>query len=264
MKRFISLSGGVESTTMCILYGKGAKAIWCDTGWEHKPMYDRMDKLEEKLKELHNGDFEIIRIKPSVTVKGQKVQRLQDKIERSQFMPSKFRRYCTGEFKIKPIDNFLKSQGDCELMIGFNSDEEPSKDRTGNFMKCKNVNYKYPLFEDGYSREMCEDILNVYGLHPNFPIYMKRGGCKGCIFKSIAEFKALYFFDRQEFIEVKELEEKIQDKRKKFFSISMSHKPMSHIQELCETEIKMFGEENIKSMYHKIKPSQSCGAFCHR
>lgn len=24
MKRFISLSGGVESTTMCVLYGKGA------------------------------------------------------------------------------------------------------------------------------------------------------------------------------------------------------------------------------------------------
>jgi PP-loop superfamily ATP-utilizing enzyme len=29
MKRFISFSGGVESTTMCILYGKGATAIWC-------------------------------------------------------------------------------------------------------------------------------------------------------------------------------------------------------------------------------------------
>ena len=49
-KRFISFSGGVESTTMCILFGKGAKAIWCDTGAEHEEMYERIDFVEAKLK----------------------------------------------------------------------------------------------------------------------------------------------------------------------------------------------------------------------
>ena len=49
MRRFISFSGGVESTTMCLLYGKGATAIWCDTGAEHDLMYQRIDLL--KLKE---------------------------------------------------------------------------------------------------------------------------------------------------------------------------------------------------------------------
>jgi 3'-phosphoadenosine 5'-phosphosulfate sulfotransferase (PAPS reductase)/FAD synthetase len=57
MKKFISFSGGVESTTMCILYGKGAKAIWCDTGAEVTEMYDRMELVESRLKELHKGDF---------------------------------------------------------------------------------------------------------------------------------------------------------------------------------------------------------------
>ena len=70
MKRFISFSGGVESTTMCILYGKGATAIWCDTGAEHDEMYERIDYCEKRLKEIHNGDFELIRLKASVMVKG--------------------------------------------------------------------------------------------------------------------------------------------------------------------------------------------------
>ena len=35
MKTFISFSGGVESTTMAILYGKGSKAIWVNPGAEH-------------------------------------------------------------------------------------------------------------------------------------------------------------------------------------------------------------------------------------
>ncbi len=54
MKRFISFSGGVESTTMCLLYGKGATAIWCDTGAEHGEMYERINKVEDYLKDFHN------------------------------------------------------------------------------------------------------------------------------------------------------------------------------------------------------------------
>jgi 3'-phosphoadenosine 5'-phosphosulfate sulfotransferase (PAPS reductase)/FAD synthetase len=62
MKRFISFSGGVESTTMCILYGKGATAIWCDTGAEHNEMYERINYVEDKLKELHKGDFNLVKV----------------------------------------------------------------------------------------------------------------------------------------------------------------------------------------------------------
>jgi len=47
IKKFISFSGGVESTTMCLLYGKGATAIWCDTGAEHKEMYNGFNYDEQ-------------------------------------------------------------------------------------------------------------------------------------------------------------------------------------------------------------------------
>lgn len=264
MKRFISLSGGVESTTCCILYGKGATAIWCDPGDEHAPMYERMDKLESSLKDLHGGDFELIRIIPSVTVKGKTVSKISEYVEEAMFMPSIMKRWCTGRFKITPIDKFLSKQGECELIIGLNADEEPGEDRTGNFMKCKNVTYRYPLYEDGHSREDCEEILNLHGLHPNFPLYMSRGGCKHCFFKREAEYKCMYFFAREEFEEVRSLENKTQDKRKKHFSIMPSGKSMNALAVECEQELSNWGIEQIERMYRKVQATQSCGAFCHR
>lgn len=129
MKKFISFSGGVESTTMCILYGADAKAIWCDAGAEHDEMYQRIDDCEKAIKLIH-PNFEIIRLKASVKVKGTIVDNLIDAILGWKFMPSQGRRWCTGKFKIEPIDLFLKEQGDCELMIGLNADEEK---REGNW-----------------------------------------------------------------------------------------------------------------------------------
>ena len=266
MKKYISFSGGVESTTMCILYGKGATAIWCDTGWEHDVMSKRIDDCEARLKEIHEGDFELIRAKPSVTAKDIKVSRLQDYIRKMMFMPNIRARYCTNDFKIQPIEKILKTAGECELMLGFNADEEPGegKNRIGNLEKLKNVKYTYPLYAAGYDRDMCEDILRLYGLHPDFPVYMKRGGCVGCIFKSVAEFKALYYFNRAEFDDNLNLENEVQDKRKKFFTLSVSQRSFTSIAAECEREISLWGREQVEKMYQKVKPGQSCGPFCQR
>ena len=176
MKTYISLSGGVESTTMCLLYGKGATAIWCDPGDEHREMYERIDFLEKAFTDLHDGDFTLLRITPEVKVKGVIVRTLTHAIKVWKFFPSPQARYCTGDFKIEPIEKFLKQQGECELLIGFNADEEPGRTRIGNFEKLENVAYRYPLYEDGHTREDCETLLRQYGLHPNFPVYMSRGG----------------------------------------------------------------------------------------
>ena len=260
MKKFISFSGGVESTAMCLLYGANATAIWCDTGSEHALMYERIDYCEAAIKAIH-PNFILHRIKPAVKCKGEIVDSLEAYIARSSYMPSKQMRYCTGKFKIEPIDNFLAQQGACELMIGFNADETA---RAGSLEKAKNVVYSYPLMRDDYNREECEFLLKEKGLHPDFPPYMKRGGCKFCIFKSPKEYKAMYFFNRAEFDECLRLELDLQDKRSKFYAISMSGKTLKSIAANAEAEIQMFGLEAMKSMYSKIEASQACGAFCHR
>jgi len=261
MKRFISFSGGVESTTMCILSGKGATAIWCDTGAEHDEMYERIDQCEKAIKNIHDGDFELVRLKANVKVKGNFVDNLLDAILGWKFMPTQGQRWCTGKFKIAPIDEYLVSQGECELLIGLNADEET---RSGNWGLKSNVKYSYPLQQDDLTRDDCTEILNQYGLYPDFPIYMSRGGCFMCIYKSVSEYKAMYVFDKPTFDRVKSIEEKVQDKRNKFFTISVSKKSMAQIQQSVEDEIRNWGMAAVIDFYKQIEQKQACGVFCHR
>lgn len=260
MKKYISFSGGVESSTMCVLYGKGATAIWVDTGAEHKAMYDRMDKVEEYLKTLHKGDFSLIRLQAEAKYKGQILNSLEDAVIAKKFMPSGQRRYCTADFKIKPIDNFLKSLGEVELMIGFNFDEQG---RTGNLEKMKNVKYSYPLVDDGLTRDECEEILHLHGLHPNFPVYMNRGGCRMCFFKSEKEYRAMYYLNPQEFEEVAKFEEAYQDKREKVYAIMGNGKTLRQLAKECQGSA--FTNQEMIEMYKAAKlESRACGAFCRR
>jgi 3'-phosphoadenosine 5'-phosphosulfate sulfotransferase (PAPS reductase)/FAD synthetase len=259
MKRFISFSGGVESTTMCILYGADAKGIWADTGSEHKQMYERIDKVEKEIRKIHPS-FEIIKVKGNAKHKGEYYDSLEELAIAYKFMPSGQSRYCTRFFKIEPIDEHLKSVGECELMIGLNIDEQSS--RSGNWGLNENVNYTYPLIEDGLTREDCEEILNEHGLHPNMPVYMLRGGCRMCFFKSEKEYRAMYHLAKDEFKEVMAFEEEIQDKRKKFYSIMGNGKSMRQLMVECEREKMMFND--IETLYKSLKKDTSCGAFCHR
>ena len=59
MKQFISFSGGVESTTMCVLFGDKADAIFADTGFEHSQLYERIKLVEEWVRQFHNNDFTV-------------------------------------------------------------------------------------------------------------------------------------------------------------------------------------------------------------
>jgi hypothetical protein len=120
------------------------------------------------------------------------------------------------------------------------------------------------LQEENYTRDDCKVVLVEHGLLPNFPIYMQRGGCKYCIFKSLSEWKALCIFDYTTFAECKALEIKVQDKRKKFFAISMTRCSLQSIEDKVNMEIELWGIDAVKEMYKSIVSHEACGAFCHR
>lgn len=248
---------------MCLLYGKGAKAIFCDTGWEHKELYERLDYVEDQLKIFHDGDFEIIRIIPQVKVKSritgghEIVNTLPEYIEHSKYFPSTQSRYCTAKFKIQPIDNFLKDQGDCTLMIGLNAEEEDK--RQGNHESLSNVNYDYPLVRDDLDRDDCIEILDKYGLNPNFPAYMSRGGCVGCFFKRKKEFRAMVHLSPDEIQSISELEISVQAERGSFYRMV---KTLPSIADFIQIEKGTLFDQ--KEFYKDDADHYSCGMFCHR
>ena len=250
MKKFISFSGGVESSTMCVLFGNKADAIFADTGFEHKEIYDRIDLVEEWCKNFHRQDFKIHRIQAKNT--------LIDEIKKTKFYPSFKSRYCTRKYKIAPIDDFLEQFKDqsIELMIGLNATEIDQ--RTGNHGNKKFVKYSYPLADNNLTRSDCIDILKNINLNPVFPAYMKRGGCIGCYYKSKKEFEAMSLLNPKEFKIVEDLENEIQDRREKFFSIK-ENITMKQIRE--GVSLMLFKPEEI---YPTINDATKCGVFCNR
>ena len=255
MKKYISFSGGVESTTMCILFGGSADAIFCDTGYEHKALYDHIQSVVLKVKKIHPS-FNLITVKADVKVKGQHTDSLMKYIELSKYYPAPMSRYCTRMFKIEPIDDYLINKGMVKLMIGLNVNED---DRTGNHGNLANIKYTYPLLENGITRQSCIDILKKADLYPNYPVYMSRGGCVGCFFKSKNEFKAMAVLNEIEFDSVMELEEGIQDERNKYFRI---RKNMPRLRELkAEAQSALFKPDE---MYLSDEIFTPCGVFCHR
>jgi len=252
LKKFISFSGGVESTTMCVLFGNKANAIFADTGFEHQELYDRLELVEGKVREIHGNEFKIIKVKRDG-------ESLPEYIKSSKFYPSFGARFCTRMFKIEPIDDYLEqfeSEG-AEILIGLNVDE--ADDRVGNYMDLKWVTYSHPLVDNGINREMCKSILSHVGLLPAFPAYMKRGGCKGCYFKSKKEFQAMAVLNPNEYDEVADLEDYIQDKRDKFFHIIDSIPNLKDFKRHAQSIL--FSPEDI---YPVINNATKCGVFCHR
>ena len=242
---------------MCLLYGKGATAVFTDTGSEHAEMYRRIDYAEKVLTEIHGGDFQLIRLKASVKIKGQIVSSLTDAVEKKRFFPSAGVRYCTADFKIRPLDKFLKSQGEAELLIGLNADET---DREGNYGLMSNVKYTYPLQDDGYTRQDCVEILERHNLKPDFPAYMRRGGCIFCPFKSKKEYAAMVHLAPEEIDLVRILEEKAQDVRGKYYRIRQNMPSMGKFIEIEKNNL--FGD--LTPYYDAGEEQYSCGVFCHR
>lgn len=255
MKQFISFSGGVESTAMCLLYGGKAKAITADTGWEHPEMYERWQEVEIRLRMIH-PNFEIIRVKNARHPGG-----LKQYIAGQNFYPSHRARYCTRKFKIEPINDFLSSQGACELMIGLNADEAGK--RIGNHGLKKNVRYTYPLMDNGITRAACRRLLKRFNLEPVFPPYMQRGGCVGCFFKSKKEYTAMALLAPDQFLEVEEIEEKIQDARGRFYGVRDGIPSMAGLRQQLENQGTLFAIEDIYDVAAS-EVQTSCGVFCHR
>jgi hypothetical protein len=197
--RILSLGAGVQSTTVLLMmvHGKIPKAshaIFADTRWEPKAVYDHLNALvplmeaaDIKFHKVSAGDLRADALNAS------KFSSLPFYIRDANGKKSLLRRQCTNQYKLKPI--IFKSrdlvglqkgqrtnQHLATIVIGISLDEsQRMRDASRKWMR-----NEYPLVDLGMTRADCIAWCKKhgYGQPP-------RSACIGCPFQKDKEWRNL-------------------------------------------------------------------------
>jgi hypothetical protein len=196
----ISLGAGVQSTTMALMAAHGEItpmpdcAIFADTGWEPKAVYDQLKKLTATLPfPVHVVSAGNIRdnIISSVNTTGQRFAAVPWFVD-SGGAGGMGRRQCTSEFKIGPLEKKQREllgykprqripHGSIEVWIGISWDEmQRMKDPRNKWQ----IN-RWPLIEKEMRRSDCLKWLEDKGWTA------PKSSCLGCPYHSDAQWREI-------------------------------------------------------------------------
>jgi hypothetical protein len=195
--RVLSLGAGVQSSTLALMIAREELppvdcAIFSDTGWEPKAVYEWLNWLETQL------PFPVFRVSAG-DIRADQMSGLNSTRQRFAAVPwftlspkgkqGMGRRQCTAEYKLRPLQrkvvelmNGKRNRGGCEMLIGISMDEVWR-------MKPSRVQYivnKFPLIDSGITRQACLRWMEDRQ-YPKPP----KSSCIGCPFHSDAQWRAL-------------------------------------------------------------------------
>lgn len=220
MKRVLSLGAGVQSTTVLLMSCRGVLpkidcAVFADTQWEPKAVYEHLDWLKGEA-ERHGIRVHVVTAgnlrkeaiefrKHRKSEDGRRFASIPAFVKNPDGTSGIVRRQCTMEYKIEPIELFLRREilglaprqraprePVIEQWFGISADEiyrmtrsrEPWK--VHRYPLVKELAVKKPglLFDQGYTREDC-----VAWLRQHYPDrQVPRSACIGCPFHSDDEW----------------------------------------------------------------------------
>lgn len=180
MINVLSMGGGVNTTALLIkdidIYDK---VVFADTGDEHPRTYQY---IEDYLKPYAGNKW--------VTVRNDKYDSLYDFCKKTNQVPIRRWRWCTKDFKIRPIRKYYRSvlkatkQNPVIQYIGIALDES----HRANFshLEPKYIKSEYPLLDYKMTRRDCLMYIQKHG----WPEPAK-SGCYYCPFATNRYFKLL-------------------------------------------------------------------------
>jgi hypothetical protein len=195
----ISLGAGVQSTTVALMAAERLitpmpdAAIFADTGWEPKAVYEHLDRLRKALPfPVHVVSHGNIRqdTLAKTNSSGQRFSSIPWFIDSPRGGIG--RRQCTKEYKLVPIYRAARAligkaprerilSGAVNMWIGISTDEairmKPAR--------VKWVTNRFPLIDAGMSRVKCLDWLKSRGWSA------PKSSCLGCPFHSNAMWREL-------------------------------------------------------------------------
>ncbi|GAA4781830.1 hypothetical protein [Streptomyces ziwulingensis] len=174
---------------------KADYAIFADTGWEPRAVYDHLDRLEREI--AAPAGIPVLRVSS-----GNIRQDALDPAHRFASMPlyilnqdgkqGMTRRQCTGEYKIKPIKRQVRG------LLGYPYPQRIPRDvfveqwvgiSTDEFHRAKDADVRYmrnrhPLIDLGWSRSDCLRYLTSVGFADT-----PKSSCLGCPFHGNAQWR---------------------------------------------------------------------------
>lgn len=201
----VGVSGGKDSTATCLhLIERGFipsdfDRVFIDTGWENKKTYEYLDYLETQI-----GDIK--RIRAIIPIKPEDKDFIEDietqigvssmlrRIVYYSMFPSRVRKWCTTELKLKPLRQHFDRMDDVPLnVVGIRKEE--SKRRSSM------TQIEWNSLLDAYTWRPILDwrIGDVIAIHKRFnvvpnPLYLEsseRVGCYPCIMSRKKEIASL-------------------------------------------------------------------------
>lgn len=200
----LSLSGGKDSTAAALwLREQGIPHVrlFMDTGWEHTSLYEHLDYLEAEL-------GPIVRIQSDIGVPdgyAAEVAELEARLGRPSPMvrwavkkamfPSRVRRWCTQELKVRPFLRWVDEQN-CEVLniVGIRAEESAARSGLPErepMAGAEHVEVWRPLIN--WTEQ---DVIDIHTRHSVRPcrLYLEgasRVGCWPCIMARKSELRML-------------------------------------------------------------------------
>ena len=219
--RSLNLGAGVQSTVLALMADREEYdlprpdvAVFADTGWEPPQVYEHLEWLKSEL------SFEVVTVSAGnirdnllqgKRPNGRSYLGIPAHIRNPDGSEAISRRQCTDDYKIRPIQNWLRGRlglkagrrapkdVQVEMWMGISVDEvmrqKESRDEW--------ITKRYPLIELGFNRYQ---LLSWFMEH--YPgRYLPRSSCVGCPYRSDPEWKGLKELAPDAFREAVEVDE---------------------------------------------------------
>jgi 3'-phosphoadenosine 5'-phosphosulfate sulfotransferase (PAPS reductase)/FAD synthetase len=198
--RVLNMGAGVQTTAILLEFWKRYDyVIFADTGDEKKSTYEYIENYLKPFCQSKNLEW--------ITVKSHKGT-LMEHCMKEKIIPIKMRRWCTQDFKVRPIQKKLKELGATAKNpiisdIGISFDES----HRANFTNDRKFQVmEYPLLDYKLTRKDCYDII----LKHNFPL-PEKSGCDFCMFQKRSELRKLALNDPERFEKIVKMEKNSYD-----------------------------------------------------
>lgn len=201
-----SVSGGKDSAALSLWLteqGIEHRRVFADTGWEHEATYEYLRGPLTKA------------LGPIDEVQGRDAG-MANLVRRKGMFPSRRRRFCTEELKVKPLIEYVAriqdEVGEVVSAVGIRAAESEARSKLleWEWSEAFDAEVWRPLI--GWSEQDVIDIHRWHGLAPN-PLYLQgatRVGCWPCIFSRKAEVRLLATLDPARVEQIRQLETEVQ------------------------------------------------------